>query len=340
MRAGGRRAASVRGRELRPRVLVGRDPPLERHGPRAVRARARDAARRAARADGLPPPLALLPRLPRLPAIPAARAPARPPLRGRARRRDARADRPPLHGRGAARASSWRPGCATSGSSPYGQDAELLPLPRRIRLPITERIPRAVKDPILRRFGHQLGVRATQARLMPRLLLLTPAELTRDPRARRAAVAAQSRGWEVVGLSGTFAVGDEPAELDGVPVTPRWSAAAAPTGCGARRSERSRAARARRFPASCAASTNCFGSRASRCSSCGPAARSGASTSCTRTTSRRCPAGWALARSARARLVYDAHELYTESEPDPPRIYRAVARPARAVAGEAGRARS
>jgi 2-polyprenyl-3-methyl-5-hydroxy-6-metoxy-1,4-benzoquinol methylase len=43
---------------------------------------------------------------------------------------------------------------------PYGQDAELLPLPRRIRLPITERIPRAVKDPILRRLGHQLGVRA------------------------------------------------------------------------------------------------------------------------------------------------------------------------------------
>ena len=35
------------GRELRPRVLVGRDPPLERHGPRARRARARDAARAA-----------------------------------------------------------------------------------------------------------------------------------------------------------------------------------------------------------------------------------------------------------------------------------------------------
>jgi ubiquinone/menaquinone biosynthesis C-methylase UbiE len=45
---------------------------------------------------------------------------------------------------------------------PYGQDAELLPLPRRIRLPLTERIPRGVKDPILRRFGHQLGVRATR----------------------------------------------------------------------------------------------------------------------------------------------------------------------------------
>jgi ubiquinone/menaquinone biosynthesis C-methylase UbiE len=45
---------------------------------------------------------------------------------------------------------------------PYGQDAELLPLPRRIRLPITERIPRRVKDPVLRRLGHQLGVRATK----------------------------------------------------------------------------------------------------------------------------------------------------------------------------------
>jgi ubiquinone/menaquinone biosynthesis C-methylase UbiE len=45
---------------------------------------------------------------------------------------------------------------------PYGQDAELLPLPRRIRLPITERIPRSVKDPVLLRLGHQLGVRATK----------------------------------------------------------------------------------------------------------------------------------------------------------------------------------
>jgi ubiquinone/menaquinone biosynthesis C-methylase UbiE len=45
---------------------------------------------------------------------------------------------------------------------PYGQDAELLPLPRRIRLPITERVPRWLKDPILRRLGHQLGVRATK----------------------------------------------------------------------------------------------------------------------------------------------------------------------------------
>jgi ubiquinone/menaquinone biosynthesis C-methylase UbiE len=45
---------------------------------------------------------------------------------------------------------------------PYGQDAELLPLPRRLRLPITERLPQSLKDPILRRLGHQLGVRATR----------------------------------------------------------------------------------------------------------------------------------------------------------------------------------
>jgi ubiquinone/menaquinone biosynthesis C-methylase UbiE len=40
---------------------------------------------------------------------------------------------------------------------PYGQDAELLPLPRRLRLPITERLPQTWKDWALRRFGHQLA---------------------------------------------------------------------------------------------------------------------------------------------------------------------------------------
>lgn len=45
---------------------------------------------------------------------------------------------------------------------PYGQDAELLPLPRRIRLPITERLPQAPKDWVLRRAGHQLGITAVK----------------------------------------------------------------------------------------------------------------------------------------------------------------------------------
>lgn len=45
---------------------------------------------------------------------------------------------------------------------PYGQDAELLPLPRRIRLPITERLPHGFKDRTLRRLGHQLAATATK----------------------------------------------------------------------------------------------------------------------------------------------------------------------------------
>jgi len=45
---------------------------------------------------------------------------------------------------------------------PYGQDAELLPLPRRIRLPITERLPQRFKDAVLRRLGHQLAATAVK----------------------------------------------------------------------------------------------------------------------------------------------------------------------------------
>jgi ubiquinone/menaquinone biosynthesis C-methylase UbiE len=43
---------------------------------------------------------------------------------------------------------------------PYGQDSELLPLPRRIRVPITDRIPRPVRDRVLDTLGHQLAVTA------------------------------------------------------------------------------------------------------------------------------------------------------------------------------------
>ena len=38
------------------------------------------------------------------------------------------------------------------------------------------------------------------------------------------------------------------------------------------------------------------------------------------------PAGWLLARRRNARLVYDAHELYTGFDRDPPRLWLAVAR--------------
>ena len=48
------------------------------------------------------------------------------------------------------------------------------------------------------------------------------------------------------------------------------------------------------------------------------------------------PAAWLLARR-RARLVYDAHELYTAFEADPPRVYGAAAgRLERVLAGRAG----
>jgi len=45
---------------------------------------------------------------------------------------------------------------------PYGQDAELLPLPRRLRVPITDRLPVRAKDAVLRRLGHQLGASGTK----------------------------------------------------------------------------------------------------------------------------------------------------------------------------------
>ncbi len=43
---------------------------------------------------------------------------------------------------------------------PYGQDAELLPLPRKVRVPITDRLPERLKDAALDRLGHQLAVTA------------------------------------------------------------------------------------------------------------------------------------------------------------------------------------
>jgi ubiquinone/menaquinone biosynthesis C-methylase UbiE len=46
--------------------------------------------------------------------------------------------------------------------TPYGSDVELLPLPRRLRAPITDRLPERLKDGLLRRFGHQLGIVAVK----------------------------------------------------------------------------------------------------------------------------------------------------------------------------------
>jgi ubiquinone/menaquinone biosynthesis C-methylase UbiE len=45
---------------------------------------------------------------------------------------------------------------------PYGQDAELLPLPRKLRVPVTDRLPQRFKDRVLRKWGHQLGASAVK----------------------------------------------------------------------------------------------------------------------------------------------------------------------------------
>jgi ubiquinone/menaquinone biosynthesis C-methylase UbiE len=43
-------------------------------------------------------------------------------------------------------------------TQPYGQDSELLPLPRKIRVPITDRIPLGFRDWALEHVGHELVV--------------------------------------------------------------------------------------------------------------------------------------------------------------------------------------
>lgn len=43
---------------------------------------------------------------------------------------------------------------------PHGQPAELLPLPRGVRQPITDHLPQGLRNRALRKYGHQLGVTA------------------------------------------------------------------------------------------------------------------------------------------------------------------------------------
>jgi glycosyltransferase involved in cell wall biosynthesis len=149
-----------------------------------------------------------------------------------------------------------------------------------------------------------------------RMLLLTPAELSRDPRARRAAAAARARGFEVVGLCGRIS-GEEPVPLPGMRVvrvgpmgraSGAWELAAGGSEPALKRELRGLYRLGRLL-----VRTLRFW-RAGR--TLGGADVVHANDLAT------LPAGWLLARSAR--LVYDAHELYSDFEPDPPRVYRAV----------------
>lgn len=155
---------------------------------------------------------------------------------------------------------------------------------------------------------------------MRRLLVVTPSELTRDPRARRAALAARRSGYEVVGLSGQVS-GETPIALEGIEIVRLAGERVAPrlrqAGLGGMRRSSPlvrelrglfRLARTakltvaliragRRLPRAEVVHANDFDTL---------------------------PAALLLGRRWRARLVYDAHELYTAQEPDPPRVQRAV----------------
>jgi glycosyltransferase involved in cell wall biosynthesis len=154
---------------------------------------------------------------------------------------------------------------------------------------------------------------------VPRLLLVTPAELTRDPRARRAATAGRALGYGVVGLSGRIS-GEDPAPLSGVDVVrvgrPGRTSAQWKTGSPARRPVAPlRELRGLYRLARLAART-----RALR--------RAGTTIGRTDVVHANdletLPAAALLARDQNSRLVYDAHELYTEFDPDPPRLANAA----------------
>ncbi len=150
-----------------------------------------------------------------------------------------------------------------------------------------------------------------------RLLIVTAGELTRDPRARRQAEFACSLGWETLGLSGTSADGPADLDLDGIVRVPtgritaalrRTSLAADTSGLLAREGRGI-------FRLARLARTTLKLTRAGR--------RFEAVDVVHANDLDTLPASWLVARRFRARLVYDAHELYSEFDPDPPRIYRA-----------------
>jgi glycogen synthase len=153
------------------------------------------------------------------------------------------------------------------------------------------------------------------------LLVVTPRELTGDPRARRQVLAARAHGYDVTGLCIRLP-GEEAAELDGVPIVrvPAGRVSDRLRGAGLGGMRRStppvrelrglfRLARLRR--------TTQRLEEAAR--ELGPFDIVHAN------DFDALAAGHAIARRSGAKLVYDAHELYAHMEADPPRLYRAIA---------------
>lgn len=152
-----------------------------------------------------------------------------------------------------------------------------------------------------------------------RLLVLAPVELTRDPRARRAAAAARDHGLDVVGLCGG---GDAlPIPFEDVRVVrTRPPAASVPLrriGLHGMATERPLLRELRGLVRLARLAVDTLRLvRAAR--------REGRFDIVHANDLDTLPAGWLIARRLGARLVYDAHELYTMQEPDPPQLHRAA----------------
>ena len=149
-----------------------------------------------------------------------------------------------------------------------------------------------------------------------RLLLLTPAEITRDVRARRAAAAGLARGYEVVAACGQIS-GQTPVPFEGVQIerAGRPGRAHAQWGGAGRRGRPGWVREVRGLLRLVRLLGRTAGlMRAGR--RVGPAAVVHANDLDT------LPAGYLLAREWNARLIYDAHELYSEFEAPAPRLTR------------------
>jgi glycogen synthase len=157
---------------------------------------------------------------------------------------------------------------------------------------------------------------------VPRLLLLTPSELTRDPRARRAAVAALARGFEVAGLCGRLGSG-EAASLEGVAVArvghERVARTLRKAGAGGLTESRPLVRELRGVFRIGRVLTLTAQLRAA-------ARRLGRFDVVHANDFATLPAAWLTARANGARLVYDAHELYAQEEASMPSTYRAFVR--------------
>jgi glycogen synthase len=154
-----------------------------------------------------------------------------------------------------------------------------------------------------------------------RVLILSHVELTRDPRARRQAEAAARAGLDVIGICPADA--GEPLPFSAARVVRTRGEHIAPrlrrVGIGGIQPTRDGSVvRELRglFRLWRLVRTNALIARAARLE--------GAVDVVLANEIETLPAGWLVARRSHAHLIYDAHEIYTSSEPDHPVVHRAL----------------